>query len=551
MNKNKVMTRNKISVFYTFVVFLGCMLHLVGASAQSTSVAEQAGRGTASEGVRAMGISSGDRGRVDTEVVTLRDRNIGDDEENACTIKGKVTTADGQPAAWVTIQVKSLDQPAGEERNADRSKFEGHNTGRSTMTDEDGVFSFHNLRPGNYAIEISLTGYTTTTLSVRVEHHKETTISIPLQLSGKQLQEVIVTGDRAKYTRQKSDYIAKMPLKNMENPQVYTTITKGLLADQLVFSVDDAMRNATGVQKMWDATGRSGDGGSYYNSRGFIMQSQLRNGIAGNVTSRIDAANLERIEVIKGPSATLFGSTLTSYGGLINRVTKKPYSTFGGEVNYAGGNFGFNRISADINTPLDTAGNALLRINTAYLNQGSFQDNGYNKSFVLAPSFSYQINDRASFLFDAEIYSGRNLGTPIFFFPFGQTIASMGISRADKLPIDYKRSFFSDDLGQQSTNANFFAEMRYKLPGKWSTRTNVTMTNSYSDGPSPYFYLLSNAAVTGNAADIGSDYISRNDQFTSNSRDKMIEIQHPGVRPAADHGPGIVVAQKVDKSIQG
>jgi len=297
------------------------------------------------------------------------------------------------------------------------------------------------------------------------------------------------------------------------------------MADQLVFSVDDAIRNATGIQKMWDATGRSGDGGGYYNSRGFILQSQLRNGIAGNVTSKIDASNLERLEVIKGPSATLFGSTLTSYGGLINRVTKKPYATFGGEVTWSGGNFGFNRVSADINTPLDSAKKVLLRVNTAYLDEGSFQDNGFNKSFAFAPSLSYKINDRLTFLFDAEIYRGRNLGTPIFFFPYGQTIASMGYTRADQLPIDYRRSFFSDDLSQQSANTNFFGQLQYKISDKWSTQTNVTVTNSYSDGPSPYFYLLSNSSVTGNSSDIGSDYISRNDQFTAGSRDRMMEIQ--------------------------
>jgi iron complex outermembrane receptor protein len=343
--------------------------------------------------------------------------------------------------------------------------------------------------------------------------------------AGKQLQQVVVTGGINKFARDSSDYVARMPLKNMENPQVYSTITRDLLNDQLVFSVDDGLRNATGLQKMWDATGRSGDGGGYYSARGFILQSQLRNGVAGNVTSRIDAASLERMEVIKGPSATLFGSTLTSYGGLINRVTKKPYESFGGEVAYAGGNFGFNRISADINAPLDAGRKALLRVNTAYTDEGSFQDNGFNRSFVFAPSFSYQLNDRLSLLLDAEIYRGRNLGTPFFFFPFGQTIASMGISRADKLPIDYRRSFFSDDLSQQSSNTNLFAQLSYKINDNWSTRTNVTVTNSYSDGPSPYFYLLANSAVTPNPADIGSDYISRNDQFTSNSRDRMAEIQ--------------------------
>jgi iron complex outermembrane receptor protein len=350
--------------------------------------------------------------------------------------------------------------------------------------------------------------------------------SIPqLQDSIPQLQKVVVTAQVNKFTSTGSDDVLKMPLSNIENPQVYSSISKEVLADQLTFSVDDGMKNATGIQKMWDATGRSGDGGAYYNSRGFTVQSQLRNGIAGNVTSRIDAANLEKLEVLKGPSATLFGSSLTSYGGLINRVTKKPYDGFGGDIQYSGGNFGFNRISADINSPIDTAHKLLLRINTAYSDEGSWVDDAYNRSFVFDPSISYKASDRLSFLVDAEIYRGKSLGTPMYFFTYGQTIASLGVNRADKLPIDYNRSFWNGDLGQVSGNTNLFAQMHYTFNSQWSTQTNITMTNSYSDGPGPYFYILANSAVTGNAADIGADYISRNDQFTTNSRDRMFETQ--------------------------
>ena len=420
-------------------------------------------------------------------------------------VKGTVLTADGQPATSVTVRIKS--------------------NGRTTLTNDDGTFTLYNLAAGEYDLEISLAGFQTTTEHIIVQARHTTTLTIHLQVSEKQLQEVTVTGGLNKFARTSSDYVSKMPLKNLENPQVYSTISKEVLADQLAFSVDDGIKNATGIQKMWEATGRSGDGGAYYNSRGFILQSQLRNGIAGNVTSKIDAANLEKLEVIKGPSATLFGSSLTSYGGLINRVTKKPYDGFGGELQYSGGNFGFNRVSADINTPLDSAHNILLRVNTAYTDQGSFTDDGYNRSFVFAPSLSYKANDRLSFLIDAEIYRGKSLMDPIFFFPYGQTVAQMGVSRADKLPLDYRRAYISGDLGQVSQNTNLFAQMHYTFNSKWSTRTNLTLTNSYSDGPGPYFYLLANSAVTGNSNDIGVDYISRNDQFTSNSRDRMFEAQ--------------------------
>jgi len=413
--------------------------------------------------------------------------------EPAPPIKGKVLTADGQPAASVTVRVKS--------------------NGHTTLTDDGGVFTLSNLPAGEYDLEVSLTGFATTTQHVIVEPRRTTNLTIRLQVSEQQLQEVVVTGGTNRLARRSSDDLARMPLKNTENPQVYTTITKDLLADQLVQSVDDGLRNATGLQKMWDATGRGGDGGGYYNARGFILQSQLRNGVAGNVTSKVDAANLEKIEVLKGPSATLFGSTLSSYGGLINRVTKKPYDHPGGEVNFTGGNFGYSRIGADLNMPMNSDRTMLLRVNTAYTNEGSWEDNGFSKSFVFAPSLSYKAGDRLTFLFDAEIYRGSNLMPPIFFFPYGLTIAQLGVARADKLPLDYRRSYYSDDLSQQSASTNFFAQMHYRFNDSWTTQTNVTITNSYSDGPGPYFYLLPNG------------FISRNDQFTANSRDRMVEMQ--------------------------
>lgn len=409
------------------------------------------------------------------------------------TIKGRVTTADGKPAASVTVLIKG--------------------TKKATVTEEDGAFSFNRLKSGNYELEITQVGYEPVVQQVQVDGNKITAVSIQLKISSKELREVVVSG-RKGFGIIGSDYVSKMPLKNMENPQVYSSISKTLLNEQLVFSVDDALRNAAGVQKMWDATGRSGDGGSYFNMRGFIVQSTLRNGVVGNVSGLTDGANLEKLEVIKGPSATLFGNVLTSYGGLINRVTKKPYDHFGGEINYTTGSFQYNRIGIDINTPLDSAKNVLLRVNAAYRSEGSFTDNGFSRGFVLAPSLSYKVNDKLNFQFDAEFYSGQNTGLNVFFFPWKQTVAALGADRADKLNIDYKRSYASEDLYQTARNINFFGQMNYTISGNWKSQTIFSTTNSYSDGASPYFYLLP-----------GNGYISRNDQYTDNSKDQVIELQ--------------------------
>lgn len=105
---------------------------------------------------------------------------------------------------------------------------------------------------------------------------------------------------------------------------MYNTITTDLLESQIVTNFDDALKNAAGVENLWTSTGRGGDGAGYYSMRGFSVQPQLVNGLPGLTNGTINPANIERIEVLKGPSATLFGNAVSSYGGLINVVTKNP-----------------------------------------------------------------------------------------------------------------------------------------------------------------------------------------------------------------------------------
>jgi iron complex outermembrane receptor protein len=419
-------------------------------------------------------------------------------------VRGQITTSDGQPAAFVNVVLKG--------------------TSRGSTTDEQGQYTLKNIPAGNATLVVSLVGFEPTEQTVDVKAGEPTTANITLTETARQLEEVIVTSGRLnRFSRRESDYVSRMPLKNLENPQVYNTIGKELLTEQLVFSVDDAMRNAPGVQRMWEASGRSGDGGSYYSMRGFVVQSQLRNGLAGNVTSSIDAANLEKVEVIKGPSATLFGSSLTSYGGLINRVTKQPYETVGGEVVYSAGSFGFNRVSVDVNTPLNPARSLLFRMNGAFNYEGSFQTQGFSRSVALAPSLLFRPNDRLSINVDAEVLQGRNTGKQSIFFYY--PAAGLGASRADQLNVDYFNSYMGGGLSQISRTTNLFGRVNYKLNNGFSSSTFITSSHSFSDGFGSYFYLVPDAVATNQPTATGANYIARADQSTGNSRNDVFEVQ--------------------------
>jgi iron complex outermembrane receptor protein len=197
------------------------------------------------------------------------------------TVKGKVFNAEGKPADNVTVSLKS--------------------TSSATVTGEDGIFSLK-ATAGTYKLVISHVGMQTKEIDVNIAAGKTIVVNdLTINLNSSGLQEVTVNGSKVnRFKRKQSVDVAKMPLNNLENAQSYTSISRELLTEQNIFTADDAVKNVSGLQKMWDATGRGGDGGAYYTLRGFVVQTQLRNGIAGNVTNSIDAINLDRIEVIKG-----------------------------------------------------------------------------------------------------------------------------------------------------------------------------------------------------------------------------------------------------------
>ncbi|MDN5288067.1 MAG: Iron complex outerrane recepter protein [Mucilaginibacter sp.] len=408
-------------------------------------------------------------------------------------IKGTVTTSDGKPAESVNVSLQG--------------------TTKGVTVNKNGQYILNNVASGPYTIVASFIGLSTQKKQIEVKAGETIQVDFTLVENNQQLREVEVRIRKAnKFAALKSNDALKMPLNNLENPQVYSSVSNALMTEQVTFTLDDALKNVPGASRLWAATDRAGFGnGSSFVLRGFQLNNFLRNGIPANVSTTIDNANIESIEVLKGPSATLFGSAVTSYGGLINRVTKKPYDKAGGEIAYTGGSYGFNRLSADINTPLDSAKKLLFRINTSLNTENTWQDQGFHKSIFVAPSLSYQVNDRLSFLFDAEIYRSEGTTPPTFFF--GTTVAQLGVSSADKLNLDYNRSYISNDLVHYSTNLNFSGQMNYKMSDNWTSRTNITVANANANGPMPYFYLLP-----------GNNYIARN-VWTPEGNDMALDIQ--------------------------
>jgi|TARA_R100000479_G_scaffold33554_1_gene13790 iron complex outermembrane receptor protein len=409
-------------------------------------------------------------------------------------IEGTVTDANNIPLLGVNVFVK--------------------NSQKGAQTDTNGHFKINNIPEGTHTVYFSYIGFKNQEVTVTLTQNETKELpSITMYEGNEILQEVIVNGERRnKFSRKKTAYVSKLPLQDLENSQVYSTITTDLLKSQITTNFEDALKNATGIEKLWSSTGRGGDGAGYYSLRGFSVQPQLVNGVPGITNGTINAANIERIEVIQGPSATLFGSTVTSYGGLINVVTKKPYVGFGGEVSFTSGTYGLNMISADLNTPLDKENNVYFRLNTSYSTEDSFQDAGFRKSFFVAPSLSHKVNNRLSFSFYAEITQAEQTN-PTFLF-----LNRSAPSRArnlDELNYNNKLSFTSNALTLKNPSANYRVEMDYKLSDTWQSQTILSKSSTSTDGY--YSYLFDYGILEGTTF---SRLISK-----QNSRTNTTDIQ--------------------------
>jgi len=243
--------------------------------------------------------------------------------------------------------------------------------------------------------------------------------SIKKQVKINELQSVEIVGrSTKKYNSDYSFAATKTAALNKDIPQSISTVTKELIADKAAFYLADAVKMTSGVIPA-----------SYYNQytiRGISQneEGQIINGMRTRQYYFLQPLtnNIERVEVIKGPSSATFSSV--DPGGSINLVTKKPLATDRKEVSLSAGSFSTFRGTLDFTGPLNESKTLLYRINGAYQEAKSFRDLVGNKSFLLSPSFSYIPNEKTAInaeLILSDMTGILDRGQPIFGAVAGKT----------------------------------------------------------------------------------------------------------------------------------
>ncbi len=259
--------------------------------------------------------------------------------------------------------------------------------------------------------------------------------SIQMAAKRNELQTVEIIGrSTKKYNSDYSFAATKTATLNKDIPQSIATITKELISDKGAFYLADAVKMASGVIPS-----------SYYNQytiRGISQneEGQIINGMRTRQYYFLQplTTNIERVEVIKGPSSATFSSV--DPGGSINLVTKKPLAIDKKEVSLSVGSFSTFRGSLDFTGPLNESKTLLYRVNGAYQEAKSFRDLVSNKSFLISPSFSYIPNEKTAInteLILSDMTGILDRGQPIFG-------AVAGVTNLNKTPISLNLAAPSD-----------------------------------------------------------------------------------------------------------
>lgn len=184
----------------------------------------------------------------------------------------------------------------------------------------------------------------------------------------------------------------KTETPTIQTPVSVQIIPQQVLLDQQVTRLNEALQNVSGVIQNNDSYGT----GDSFSIRGFdAMEETYENGLKLDQYSTSgltrSLANVDSIEVVKGPASVLYGRA--EPGGLVSIVTKKPlddpYYSLGQEF----GSYDFYSTTLDATGPINTNNTLLYRFNLDYENSGSFRDFVYAHRLFLFPTLEWKPND--------------------------------------------------------------------------------------------------------------------------------------------------------------
>ncbi len=308
--------------------------------------------------------------------------------------------------------------------------LEGESKGATT--DFDGEYVIKSVYAGTYILKVSYIGFEVIRKEV-VVGDTDITLDFTLIESTEKLQEVELTGRKARSYKTEVSYSAtRLAIPIKETPMAVNTVTKELIRDLNINSLDEVVKNVPGVV--------SAGGFDRFLYRGFRNDSYfLYNGskMERSYWSPVRLPNIERVEMLMGGSSALYGNAAP--GGAMNLVTKKPLETERNYLRLTSGSFETHRIEGDFTGAFSDNKKLLYRLNTAYEKSNGQLLFGGSKSLFIAPSVTFRPNDKTNVNVEFIIDSFNGIidgATPVREFSIDKTPSNFSVTQ----PSDYSEN---------------------------------------------------------------------------------------------------------------
>jgi iron complex outermembrane recepter protein len=255
---------------------------------------------------------------------------------------------------------------------------------QTVTTDSTGAYSLE-LPLGRYRVRVTADRFASTERDI-VLAATSPRAEWSVMLAVETLQVHLSVTGRVGYAVTQTTAGSKMDASLLDVPQAVTVVDRALLSDQGAYKLDDALKNVAGVMpggyyEAWD----------YYRIRGFDASfNTYVDGLRGGNGMGEEIFGLDSVEVLKGPSSTLYGESVL--GGIVNLRSKTPRPDAFAQVQFTSASYRLYEPAIDAGASLNRSRTLYGRINLLYRATDSFVDYVSRHRVYVAPALTWDIS---------------------------------------------------------------------------------------------------------------------------------------------------------------
>ncbi|EQB14987.1 TonB-dependent siderophore receptor [Sphingobium lactosutens] len=286
--------------------------------------------------------------------------------------------------------------------------------------------------------------------------------------------DVAATDRSRSYAARAATVAGKSAQSLLDIPQSVSVITRQRMDDQNIVSLEDALRQTTGVTAV-----TYGDGTAYFQIRGYPAEVQF-DGLPANSAiqylRQFDLSIYDRVEVLRGPSGLLQGSGEPA--GTVNLVRKRPHDRFGWAASLMGGSWNNFHGDFDVTGPLNAAGTIRGRAVVSGQDRDFFTDEAHERHGLAYGILEFDLDPATIFTLSGTIQDQKQ--APFDYGP-GAYVNGTAVERD-------RSTFFGVDWAQSYTRTReAYASLDHHFANGWAAK--ISANYRYQGGNSGYGYV--------------------------------------------------------------